>query len=103
MAIGQTVEIEVDGSEEPVQVPYNAIDLRRWEDKFKKSVIAEPMSLTMLTYLAWSAATRTGAVDGALKDWKHFNEVCTSVRIVPTNELAEGDASGPTQTAPSDE
>jgi hypothetical protein len=97
MALGQKVELEIEGVDEPVTVRYSAIDLRRYEQQFHQSVLVESMSLTMLTYLGWSAAKRTGALNGSFTKWEQFDAACTSVRALADEE----DEEGPTEKATS--
>lgn len=85
----QVVELEIDGRDEPVKVTYTAVDLRRWEAWSHKSSLAERMDYTMLTYLGWSAAVRAGLIDGELKDWKKFDELCTDVKTINEDEAVE--------------
>lgn len=104
MPIGQEVELEIEGREEPITVRYSAVDLRRYESQFRKSVLIEPMSLTMLTYLGWSAAKRTGALNGAYEKWPDFDAVCIGVRAIPNEESESKETdeeAGPTQPDPS--
>jgi hypothetical protein len=85
----QTVELEIEGHEEKITVTYTAVDLRRYETYSHKSVLVEPMSMTMLTYLGWSAAMRTGAINGPLKEWKTFDEQCIGVKTIAAEEDQE--------------
>lgn len=90
MALRQLVELDIEGHD-LVTVTYSAVDMRRWEAVHKKSVLVEPMSLSMLTWLGWNAAVRQGVIDGALKDWRKFDEVCVGVRTLrdPADEPVE--------------
>lgn len=94
MGLGQRVELEVEGADEPVTVAYSAIDLRAYEQRFHKSVLTEPMSLTMLTFLGWSAGRRTGALNGSFTKWESFDAACTSVRALADEDT---DAERPTK------
>lgn len=100
MALGQTVEVEIDGQQDPVTVHYTAVDLRRYEAHFKQSVLTEGMSLTMLTYLAWSAGKRDGQLNGEFTRWEAFDAKCVGVRVLTDdNDQAEGDGE-PDPTVP---
>jgi hypothetical protein len=96
MAIGQTVEVEIDGQDAPVTMHYTAVDLRRYEGHFKKSVLVEPMSLTMLTYLAWSAGKREGSLNGEFTRWEAFDAKCVGVKVIDEDADQEA-APDPTQ------
>lgn len=100
-AFKSTVELTIEGRAEPITVTYSAVDLRRYEGQFNKSVLIEPMSMTMLTYLGWSAARRQGLLNGSHEKWKDFDEVCTGVRSVPDEET--DDESRPTQNEVGDD
>ena len=85
MSLRQKVKLELeDGTE--VVAEYSAIDLRAWENKHAKSSLVEQMSVSMLTWLGWSAAVRQGLVDGQLKDWRNFDAACVSVEGVAPEE-----------------
>jgi hypothetical protein len=95
VALGQKVELDVaDG--DPITVTYSAVDLRRYESQFHKSVLIEPMSLTMLTYLGWSAAKRQGLLGGRYAKWVDFDAVCTGVKTIP-DEVEDGESPDPPQ------
>lgn len=81
MAISQTVKVTLDGVE-PYEVTFDGRDVRKWEEMTGKSALREPMSLSMLAYVAWSAARRTGKTD---LEWEAFNEVCSDVTGVKAN------------------
>lgn len=100
MALGQTVEVDIDGVEEPVTVHYSAVDLRRYEGHFKQSVLIEPMSLTMLTFLAWSAGRREGALNGEFTRYEAFDAKCLGVRVIPDQAEGEGADDEPDPTVP---
>lgn len=110
MALGQKVELEVEGGD-PVTVTYSAVDLRRYEGQFHKSVLLEPMSLTMLTYLGWSAAKRQGLLNGHYDKWPDFDAVCIGVRTISDETETEDQTAdeppdppaGDTPPTPSDE
>lgn len=73
------LEYEVDGQDRDVVATYSAVDLRAWETAFGDSALTSDMSVTMLTWLAHHAAVRQGLLDGELKSYKRFDEVCFSV------------------------
>lgn len=78
MSLKQKLKIELeDGTE--VLAEYSAIDLRAWETANRRSSLGEPMSVTMLTWLGWSAAKRTGAINGAYDTYEKFDAACVSV------------------------
>jgi hypothetical protein len=86
MSLRQKLRIELaDGTE--VVTEYSAIDLRAWEKANRKSSLDEPMSVTMLTWLGWSAAKRTGAINGAYAEFEAFDAACTSVQGVRDEEV----------------
>lgn len=81
MMLGKQLELELtDGT--TYTVAYNGIDLRAYEAAFNASVLSEPMSLTMLTWLAWAAGKRTGVLNGEWQAWATFEQQCTGVRVV---------------------
>lgn len=82
MALGRTVELTIDGIEEPIVVTYDARDMRAWEADTGKSVIAEPTSVSILCWLGWHAAERTGVLNGHHKTWDAFDAVCTGVKML---------------------
>lgn len=97
MALGQKVELDVEDGE-PVTVTYSAVDLRRYESQFHKSVLVEPMSLTMLTFLGWSAAKRQGLLNGHYEKWVDFDAVCTGVRTIADEVEHDDESESPDPT-----
>ena len=65
----QTMEVELDGRDEPLRVTVDGRDIRRWEAANEKSFITEPISYTTLTELAGWGAVRQGLFDGKHKDF----------------------------------
>jgi hypothetical protein len=103
VAFRNTVELDVDGRDDPIRVTYSAVDYRRYEAQFHKSVLVEPLSMTMLTYLGWSAARRQGILNGSYEKWADFDAVCTGVRTITEDDDDEGeDPNRPTQTGVGD-
>jgi hypothetical protein len=92
VSLRQKVRLELeDGTE--VLAEYSAIDLRAWEKQNRKSALDEPMSVSMLSWLGWSAAKRQGAINGAYDTYEKFDAACTSVEGVHE----EADAEVPTK------
>lgn len=93
MSLKQQVrlEYEVDGVEKDVVATYSAIDLRAWESAFGESALIADMSVGMLTWLGHHAAVREGLLDGNLKSYKAFDEVCFSVEGVDDTPTPPGD------------
>lgn len=77
MALGERLELTLSGVEAPLEVTYNAVDMRRWESEHGRSVLAEQRSISLLTWLGWSAARRAGATE---LDYPSFDEQCVDVR-----------------------
>jgi hypothetical protein len=81
VSLRQKVKLELeDGTE--VIAEYSAIDLRIWEKENRKSALNEPMSVTMLTWLGWSAAKRQGSINGAYDTFEKFDAACVEVEGV---------------------
>lgn len=103
MALGQTLRLELeDGS--AVEATYDGRDIRAWETKTGKSALGVPLSLSMLTYFGWSAAKRTGALNGSYAKWDEFDQVCVAVtgpRVEEDQEEDQEEDLDPTQ-APAD-
>ena len=102
MMLGKRLEVEL-ATGDTHTVEYNGIDLRAYEAAFDASVLVEPMSLTMLTWLAWSAGKRTGVLNGQWQEWPTFEQQCTGVRVVrdvatPTKARKGKSKAAPTQT-----
>lgn len=72
------LEYEADGDRQVV-AEYSAIDLRAWETAHGESALSADMSVSMLTWLGHHAAVRQGLLNGDLKSYKAFDEVCFSV------------------------
>lgn len=90
MTLRQRVRLElVDGTE--VVTVYDGRDLRAWETKFNKSALVGPMSLSMLTYLGWSAAKRDGTINGRYDRYEAFDAECVDVRGMALTDPADGD------------
>jgi hypothetical protein len=78
VSLRQKVRLELeDGTE--VVAEYSAIDLRAWEKINRKSALHEPLSVSMLSWLGWSAAKRQGSINGAYETYEAFDAACTSV------------------------
>ena len=88
MSLAQKVRLTLDDGRE-IETTYDGRDLRQWEAQFRKSALVESMSLGMLTWLGHHAAVRRGELDGELKDYKRFDEVCVSVEGVRDLELPD--------------
>jgi hypothetical protein len=108
MSLRQKLHMELeDGTE--IVAEYSAIDLRAWETQNRRSSLGEPMSVSMLTWLGWSAAKRQGSINGAYDTFEKFGAVCVSVEgvrpdPVPTvaaKKAASRKAPGPGSSAPS--
>ena len=78
MSLGQKLRRDLEDGRQ-IEVAYDGRDLRAWESEHKKSALVESMSVGMLTWLGHHAGVRTGEIDGELKDYKAFDEVCISV------------------------
>lgn len=107
MSLRQKLSIELeDGTE--VVAEYSAIDMRAWERENKRSALNEPMSVSMLSWLGWSAAKRQGSINGAYDTFEKFDAACVSVEgvraeVVPTRaakKAATPKAPGPESSAP---
>jgi len=88
VSLRQKVRLELDDGTQVV-AEYSAIDLRAWEKENRKSALNEPMSVSMLSWLGWSAAKRQGSINGAYDTFEKFDAACTSVEgvrdeLVPT-------------------
>jgi hypothetical protein len=94
MSLRQKVRLELDDGTEVV-VEYSAIDLRAWEKATGKSSFHEPMSVSMLSWLGWSAAKRQGSINGAYDTFEAFEAVCVDVGGVKD----EAPGAGPTKPA----
>lgn len=97
MGLQQKVRLEfddADGHTQEVVTEYTAVDLRAWEGEFGKSALNTPMSVSMLTWLGHHAAVRHGQIDGQLKAYPAFDQVCTNVSGVadvgPTKAKTRG-------------
>jgi hypothetical protein len=85
VSLRQKVRLELeDGTQ--VLAEYSAIDLRAWEKVNRKSALDEPMSVSMLSWLGWSAAKRQGSINGTYDTYEAFDAVCTSVEGVKAEE-----------------
>jgi hypothetical protein len=92
VSLKQKVLLELeDGTEVPVV--FDGRDLRAWEVKHRKSSLAEPMSMSMLTWLGWHATTRQHLLNGSYDTYEAFDAVCVGVEGAELDE-AEG---GPTR------
>ena len=108
MSLRQKLKIELeDGTE--VVAEYSAIDLRAWERENRRSSLGEPMSVSMLSWLGWSAAKRQGSINGAYDTFEKFDAACVSVEgaqaePVPTKAARKAAATpkgpGPASSAP---
>jgi hypothetical protein len=110
VSLRQKVRLELeDGTQ--VDTEYSAIDLRAWEKENKRSALNEPVSVSMLTWLGWSAAKRNGSINGAYDTYPKFDAACVSVEgvgdeeePVPTKAVkktATPKVPGPESSAPS--
>jgi len=89
MPLGETLDLEIEDREEPVRVTFNGFDMRKWEEQFDKTILGEPRSLSMLTWLGWHAAVRQGLLDGKLKDWAVFDEACVGLQVARNKPATE--------------
>jgi hypothetical protein len=78
MSLAQKVKLLLDDGRE-IETTYDGRDLRAWEAANKKSALVESMSLSMLTWLGHHAAVRRGELNGDLKEYRAFDQVCLSV------------------------
>jgi hypothetical protein len=93
-----------------VESTYDGRDLRGWEKKHRRSALAEPMSLSMLTWLAWSSGKREGVLNGAYEKYEDFDEQCVWVEGLNdeddeaegTQDPTEATSQSPTPTSPGD-
>jgi hypothetical protein len=90
MSLRQKLRMELDDGTEVV-AEYSAIDLRAWEKANRRSSLDEPMSVSMLSWLGWSAAKRQGSINGAYDTYEQFDAACTSVEGI--NESADEEES----------
>lgn len=88
MSLRQKVRLELDDGTEVV-TEYGAIDLRAWEKVNKRSALGEPVSVSMLSWLGWSAAKRTGAINGAYDTFEKFDAACVDVEGISDKEDEE--------------
>src|SRR5262245_37278881 len=85
MSLKQKVRLELeDGTE--VDVVFDGRDLRQWELKHKRSSIAEPLSISMLTWLGYTAAKRQNLLNGSYPSYEAFDAVCTGVEGLADDE-----------------
>jgi hypothetical protein len=88
VSLRQKVRLELeDGTQ--VEAEYSAIDLRAWEKVNRRSALSEPISVSMLTWLGWSAAKRQGSINGAYATYEAFDVACVSVEGVDDEEPAD--------------
>jgi hypothetical protein len=93
VSLRQKVVLELeDGTTVPVT--FDGRDLRAWEAKHHRSSIIEPMSVGMLTWLGWSAARRSGALNGSFDTYDKFDAVCVGVEGASEDEPADESADG---------
>lgn len=85
MSLAQKVRLTLEDGRE-IETTYDGRDMRQWEAHFHKSALVERTSLSMLTWLGHHAAVRRGELDGELKDYKRFDEVCVSVEGIRDQE-----------------
>jgi hypothetical protein len=104
VSLRQKVRLELeDGTE--VVAEYSAIDLRAWEKENKRSALREPMSVSMLSWLGWSAAKRQGSINGAYDTFEKFDVACVDVEgvtaePVPTKAARKASAATPKGPGP---
>lgn len=91
------LEYEVDGKTEETIVEYTATDVRAWEDWSGKSGYVENTSYSQLTWIAHHAAVRLGLIDGQLKSYQAFDEVCSNVEGV-RKDPTKAEATAPKAT-----
>lgn len=94
MAIGQTLRLELEDGR-TIEATYDGRDIRMWEARHKQSAIGVPLSLSMLTWFGWSAAHRTGQINGEFPKYEAFDAVCVAVTSVkPEPEPDDDDGPG---------
>lgn len=102
MSLQQTVALDVEGIEEPVQVTYDARDMRAYEGEFGVSMISTPSSISMLTWLGWHGAKRQGLLNGSHDTYVKFDALCTGVVVVKAVDAANPPRPGRTRKSRSD-
>lgn len=103
MTLRQKVKLELeDGT--ALETVYDGRDLRAWESKYNKSALVGPMSLSMLTFLGWSAAKRDGSINGRYDRYEAFDAECVDVQGMALDAPAgePPDPTGPPSDTPSD-
>ena len=98
MSLGQRVKLELDDGR-AIETAYDGRDIRAWEAKYRKSALVEQMSLGMLTWLGHHAAVRRGDLNGDLKTYEAFDQVCVSVEGVRDDKGADEEPD-PTKAKP---
>lgn len=98
MTLRQKVRLELDDGT-AFEATYDARDLRAWESKFNRSSLVGPMSLSMLTFLGWSAAKRDGSINGAFDRYEAFDARCVDVRGMAADD-DNGGAAAPDPPEP---
>lgn len=88
MALRQKVRLELEPGSEPesLEVVFDGRDLRAWENQYRRSSLAEPMSVAMLTWLGWHAAKRQDMWDGKYEKYEDFDKVCVGVQGIKTED-----------------
>lgn len=92
-----------DGS--TYDISSDARDIRAWETQYERSWLAERLSFTNLTQLAFIAGQRTGVLNGRWADYASFDAHCVDARgksspvvASPTQSGATEDSSAPSHT-----
>jgi hypothetical protein len=86
-ALRYVLDVTVDGRDEPVRVVADGREIRAWEARDQVSALHTELSLSVLTWMAWRAGQRTGAL-AEWPTWEAFDAVCSGVAI--------GEEPGPT-------
>ena len=78
-----TLELELEGRDEPITVGVDGRDIRRVEAFTDTSFISADVSYTNMTLLGGFAAIRQGKYDGSIET---FLDLCTNVSEVSNEE-----------------
>ena len=101
MSLRQRLKLEL-ADETVIETVYDGRDLRAWETKYKRSALSERMSLSMLTWLGWSAAKRDGSINGRFDGYEAFDAECVDVQGMKLDPTAEEEESPDPPEPPSD-
>lgn len=90
----QTLEVELDGRDEPVRVVVDGRDIRAWEAAHDLSFLTEDLSYTTLTELAGHAARRAGVYQGSLDEFMDAAVAVAQVDEQPARPTRRGRGGG---------